>query len=59
MGFVIQPCNFTRLQVTFGLKSVSKCSDLHWDSEAAPSTLTQSWPWGSQVAVKKKAQQNN
>ena len=30
-----------------------KCIDLHWVSEATPSTVTESWAWGSKIAVKK------
>ena len=31
-----------------------KYSDSHRVGEAAPSTVAQSWPWGSQIAVEKK-----
>ena len=29
-------------------------SDYHWVNEAVPSRMAQSWPWDSQIAVKKK-----
>ena len=31
-----------------------KRSDQHRVSEAVPSIMARSWPWGSQIAVKKK-----
>ena len=31
-----------------------KCSDQYLVNEAASSIMAQSWPWGNQVAVKKK-----
>ena len=39
--------------MAFRFKSVSKCSDYLWVSEAAPLTAAQGWLWGSQVEVKK------
>ena len=39
--------------MTFGANMKSAC-DYHWVSEATFSIMAQSWPWGSQIAVKKK-----
>ena len=35
------------------VKVVEERSDLHQVSEAVSSRMTQSWPWDSQIAVKK------
>ena len=43
----------TRLPVTFGLKYL-KSIDEHWVGEAVSLKMAQSWPWDSQIAVKKK-----
>ena len=42
-----------RFPVIFGSK-LYKRRDEHPVSEAVPSRMSQSWPWNSQIAVKKK-----
>ena len=43
--------------MTFRLKELK--SDYHRVSEAVPLRMAQSWPWGSQMAARKKNTNNN
>ena len=52
IGRALGPNFVTRLPVMFGSK-LPKSSDWHRVSEAVPPMMSRSWPWRSQIKVKK------